>query len=314
MLAVRIALGLLATLSLTGTYTAVAELARSDRTLAATLSLVVPWPLAVLGWVAVVARDRGTDSRYVGRVALALGVAQIASNVALDAWFPYENRYSTPWWHVVALVPFALVPAWASRIEGSRAWRVVLGLARGVAAASTLALVTQLAGVAWVLGASNRDETRRADVAIVLGYGLDERLRARPPLVARTLHGVALHRRRVVRRIIVSGGGNAEVTEADVMRALALREGVPDADIVVERRASSTDENLRFSRALMERHGMRTALVVSEPYHLPRAMRIAAREGIDAHPSPSSPGWPGARHQSFWIVREARLVLASFFR
>ena len=66
-------------------------------------------------------------------------------------------------------------------------------------------------------------------------------------------------------------------------RYLAER-GVPDRLIIDESHSTTTKENMRYSRQLIEEHlgaGMRVA-VVSTDYHLPRCAMFAASEGLDA--------------------------------
>jgi uncharacterized SAM-binding protein YcdF (DUF218 family) len=51
-------------------------------------------------------------------------------------------------------------------------------------------------------------------------------------------------------------------------------------------------------------------LVVTEPFHMPRALLLARAAGLEAHPSPAiSPAWPGPRAASYWLFREAPLYL-----
>ena len=49
---------------------------------------------------------------------------------------------------------------------------------------------------------------------------------------------------------------------------------------------------------LMDRHRLRSALLVSDPLHLPRAMRMSRDLRIDARPSPT----PTSRYRS-WSTR-----------
>ncbi|HEX8950892.1 MAG TPA: YdcF family protein, partial [Polyangia bacterium] len=83
-----------------------------------------------------------------------------------------------------------------------------------------------------------------------------------------------------VGRIIFSGGAaHSPDVEADVMGALAVRRGVPTGDVVRERRALTTWQNVRFSLRLLGAN--ETVLVISTADHLPRARRIARFWGLD---------------------------------
>ena len=56
------------------------------------------------------------------------------------------------------------------------------------------------------------------------------------------------------------------------MKALAIANGVPDRAIVLEEHAANTHENVQFVTQLMAKAGWRSALLVSSPYHMRRAL------------------------------------------
>jgi len=57
-----------------------------------------------------------------------------------------------------------------------------------------------------------------------------------------------------------------------VMRDLAVALGVPPEAIILERQASSTYENVIYTRDIMIANNWEQLLVVSSPYHMRRAM------------------------------------------
>ena len=76
--------------------------------------------------------------------------------------------------------------------------------------------------------------------------------------------------------IVVSGGqGSGEnITEAQCMRDWLVAHGVDESRIWMEERATSTKENIDFSRAVLQSHGIDTTgniAVVSSDYHVYRA-------------------------------------------
>ena len=76
--------------------------------------------------------------------------------------------------------------------------------------------------------------------------------------------------------IVVSGGqGSGEdITEAQCMRDWLVAHGVDESRIWMEERATSTKENIDFSRAVLQEHGIDTTgniAVVSADYHVYRA-------------------------------------------
>lgn len=82
---------------------------------------------------------------------------------------------------------------------------------------------------------------------------------------------------------IVSGGkGSGEnISEAECMVGYLTSRGIDPARIIPEDQATSTAENLAFSKALMEHPDARVGVVSSE-YHLYRAIRMAKDLGLDA--------------------------------
>jgi uncharacterized SAM-binding protein YcdF (DUF218 family) len=98
----------------------------------------------------------------------------------------------------------------------------------------------------------------------------------------RVKSAVRQYRRGTVGKIIFSGGAaHSPIVEADVMGDLAVRRGVAPADVLRERRALTTWQNLRFSVALLREQALATVLVISTADHLPRARRMARFFGLD---------------------------------
>ncbi|MBX6353848.1 MAG: YdcF family protein [Thermoflavifilum sp.] len=115
-----------------------------------------------------------------------------------------------------------------------------------------------------------------ADAAIILGAYTDG-YRPGHALRARLKVGLQLYRAGWVNRIVVSGGRGEDesVSESSSMKRFLIFNGVPPDVIVEERHSADTWENLRNSRAVMARHGFKTAVIVTSDYHLPRAMGVA---------------------------------------
>lgn len=132
----------------------------------------------------------------------------------------------------------------------------------------------------------------RADVAIILGaaaYGT----RPSPVFEERIKHGIALYRTKQVQRLLFTGGYGfeAELAESEVGRRYAIREGVPAQAILVETHSHTTRENIIYARRLMIANNLNDALIVSDPLHLKRALRMARDLQVGAHaaPTPTTP-------------------------
>jgi len=117
------------------------------------------------------------------------------------------------------------------------------------------------------------DASLKADVAIVFGMN-DWR---RP-----TARAIEIYQAGQAQKLLFTGGYNARlcVVEAREMAAYARAQGVSESDILVEPEAVHTDDNVLFSRNLIEarfgRDAVRSVLMVTIHYHLARTL-IAAR-------------------------------------
>lgn len=136
-----------------------------------------------------------------------------------------------------------------------------------------------------------------ADAAIVLGAAVHGN-QPSPVFQARIDHGVTLYQTGKVRWLVLTGGtGEGQLyAEAVVARDYAIRQGVPASAILMETRSHTTSQNFDEAAPLLRGNGIRTALVVSDPLHLMRALRMARDRGIDARPAPA----PGTRYRGFW--------------
>ncbi len=89
-----------------------------------------------------------------------------------------------------------------------------------------------------------------------------------------------------VRVCVVSGGqGRGETTsEAAVMQRYLIEKGIDASRILCEDQSQNTEQNLAFSRALLEKNGYDAAQIVliTDGYHQCRAALLAEREGIAA--------------------------------
>ena len=135
---------------------------------------------------------------------------------------------------------------------------------------------------------ADKDETRRADAAIVLGAAAYESGPS-PVYRERLNQGIRLYREGYVSKIIVTGGiaeGNIR-SDAAIGGEYLTGQGIPDTDIILEEHSTVTEENLKNAAEIMKREGYSSALVVSDPLHMKRAMLMAGDAGIEAYSSPT---------------------------
>jgi uncharacterized SAM-binding protein YcdF (DUF218 family) len=141
---------------------------------------------------------------------------------------------------------------------------------------------------ARIASAASEDAKGSADVAIILGAATS-RDGPSPVFEERIRHGIALYQAGTVNAVLFTGGrgDGAPASEAAVARAYAIRAGIPASAILVEEKSQTTQQNLAEARAVMRRNGVRSALIVSDPLHMKRAMRMATDLGIAAEPAPT---------------------------
>lgn len=198
-----------------------------------------------------------------------------------------------------------------------------------------ITIVVLLAGYLSVLCVSyaicafiyGRRRALRGDgsVVVVLGAGLKNGGEVGPLLASRLERGFSVYQTLAARGaadpatdpaadpvLIVSGGKGADerVPEAQAMAGYLTGRGFPAGRLILEDRSRSTEENLLFSKAIVDRlrPGARWVIVTSS-FHALRAAIIARRLGIDGQVTGApTPGysWPGG------VVREFAAVFVRY--
>ncbi|HEY5741174.1 MAG TPA: YdcF family protein [Terrimicrobiaceae bacterium] len=171
----------------------------------------------------------------------------------------------------------------------------------------TLILFLGLAFLGALLGvlvASMRDladYAANADCIVVLGAAI-RGSSPTPVFEERIRHGVDLYRNGMAAKIVFTGGfGDGQKhSESSVAAAVAGRLGVPVASVLIEEKSRTTRQNLAEALEVMRQNGLHSAIIVSDPLHMKRAMMMAEDLGIEAFSSPT----PTTRYRSF----RARLV------
>jgi SanA protein len=116
-------------------------------------------------------------------------------------------------------------------------------------------------------------------VAVVFGAGVRN---GQPSAVLfdRVASAVALYRAGKVDKLLMSGDNRFETyNEPGAMRRAALQLGVPDADIVLDYAGRSTYDTCYRARTIF---GLRDAVLVTQDYHLDRALFTCRALGVDA--------------------------------
>ena len=181
-----------------------------------------------------------------------------------------------------------------------KVWIVILA---AVVAAGVLLYIT-----AQIMREADVDEARRADAIVV--FGAAEYVGHPSPVYrARLDHAYDLFERGLASVIITTGGAGKDphYSEGQVGRDYLETRGVPDVNLIAETQGDNTDESTQRVAVIMRTNGMHSALLVSDAYHLYRAKKMMAHEGVQVYVSPR-PGsvpktafgrWMAALRESF---------------
>ena len=122
------------------------------------------------------------------------------------------------------------------------------------------------------------DESPLAPVAIVFGAGYNGKALS-DVLFDRVITGVQLYKAGKVHKLLMTGdNGRAGYSEPDAMKAAAVERGVPAKDIYCDYAGFHTYDSLYRARDIF---GVRRALLVTQTYHLHRALYTGRKLGLD---------------------------------
>ena len=160
-------------------------------------------------------------------------------------------------------------------------------------------------------------------VLVGIGHTLDieDPLRPADAIVAlsgdngpRTQTAVDLWNRKLAPLIIFAGASEDpnSVASGELMKRDAVALGVPEAAILVEPSSNTTQENARLVAELMTARGLRSAILVTSPYHQRRAANLfanafgPARLAFTNYPA-RDPQWDP---NTWWLHDPARTLTA----
>ena len=140
------------------------------------------------------------------------------------------------------------------------------------------------------------------DCIIILGAGIWGD-RPSPMLQDRLLQGIELYEKGIASKIIMSGDhGRKEYDEVNVMKQYAIEKGVPSEDVFMDHAGFSSYESIYRAKEIF---GAKKVLIVTQKYHLYRALYIANSLGLEAYGVGADP-----RQYVGAMYREIREILA----
>jgi len=153
-----------------------------------------------------------------------------------------------------------------------------------LAPALALSAVLGASGWVWARGRSMEcskiEELAPAPVAIVLGAGVRADGKPSDALADRLEQAVELYLAGKARKLLLTGDhGTRDYDETNCMRRWVLARGVREEDVFCDHAGFSTHDSLARARQVF---GIERAIVVTQAFHLPRALYTAAELGIEA--------------------------------
>ena len=145
-------------------------------------------------------------------------------------------------------------------------------------------------------------ELSDVDCIIILGAGIwgDK---PSPMLEDRLLEGIKLYQNSVSDKIIMSGDhGRKEYDEVNIMKNYAIEKGIPSENIFMDHAGFSTYESIYRAKDIFE---AKKVVIVTQEYHLYRALYIANQLGLEAYGVGADP-----RQYVGATFREIREILA----
>jgi len=128
---------------------------------------------------------------------------------------------------------------------------------------------------------------RNAQCILILGAGVWNGNTPSPMLADRLDEGLRLYELGAAPKILVSGDhGQENYDEVNVMRKYLMDRGVPEEDIFMDHAGFSTYESMYRAKAVF---GVERMIVVTQRYHMYRALYIADQKGIEVCGVPADP-------------------------
>ena len=169
--------------------------------------------------------------------------------------------------------------SWRERLKRLLIWTVCLGLT----------IVTMVLGVNLWMIARTRDAVYEpgnarglsGDCILVLGCGLRQDGTPSQMLRDRLDVGIAAYKQGVAPKLLMSGDhGRVTYDEVNAMKDYAIAQGVPSENIFMDHAGFSTYESAYRAKAVFE---VKSAFLVTQKYHLYRAVFLARVMGIEAY-------------------------------
>ncbi len=137
-----------------------------------------------------------------------------------------------------------------------------------------------------VLSNRNIEEDREYDSIVVLGAGLRDGRYVSRTLRYRLDKAIELYELNHVPIVVSGGQGKDElVSEAFAMKEYLVEQGLPEGDIYLEDKSTSTEENFEFSKVVLDGIFTEdyTIVFTSNDFHISRAEKFMKDSGLEGY-------------------------------
>ncbi|BAZ16615.1 hypothetical protein NIES4071_84930 [Calothrix sp. NIES-4071] len=182
-------------------------------------------------------------------------------------------------------------------------WRLILGvmIVNSILSPFTLGLYVNAATNTRRFTEVAKVPTQK--VAVVFGAGIRPDNTPTPMLADRVTAAVDLYKLGRVQKILMTGDNSSiDYNEVMVMQNYAVSQGVPVEDITLDHAGFSTYESCYRAKEIF---GVKEAILVTQNFHLPRAVYTCRQLGIEAT-GLGTPDWGSYSKKtvSFYTFRE----------
>ncbi len=157
----------------------------------------------------------------------------------------------------------------------------------------TNTFLTQKVVGAWEIEKQNIEETKTYEVGVLLG-GYTLELKETYDFTTLSKNGnrliqtVELYRAGKIKKILLSGGNGmigSEFEEAISSMVLLQKMGIPESDILVEKKSRNTYENALYSAHILnEKYPKGKFLLITSAFHQRRALACFQKQNLDCDP------------------------------
>ncbi len=178
-----------------------------------------------------------------------------------------------------------------------------------VAVIAILNAVVVSAAAAYIHGIDEASDIDPADCVLVPGALVYSSDRLSAVLQDRVDYAIRLYEDGKANRLLFSGDhGQTDYDEVNAMKDYAVAQGVSEGDIFLDHAGFSTYESLYRARDVFE---VKSVIIVSQQFHLSRAVYVARELGLDASGVNSNPRRYGNETKD--ALRESLARVKDFF-